>query len=163
MKNAIFQYTEVEQMVREVTSNTEEEPREELMREVAKGTFTVELRGILGLIWRRLAIKNNPHHPYKCLVLLEYLLREGNTELILQQLRVGRRLEMIENLTTFAWSSEERYGAVMGAQSMSAKVRLRAERFLSFVENDEIDEGDDLVEDSKKVGAEAMAPTVTSC
>ena len=144
MKNAIFQYSEMEQMVREVTSNSKEEPQEVLMRELAKGTFTVDLGGILSHIWRRLAVKSNPHHPYKCLILLEYLLREGNTERIMQELESdgSRKLARIEELRYFACASEARYGDALGSQSESAKVRLRAARFLKFINNDNDDDLD---------------------
>ena len=89
----------MEQMVREVTSNSKEEPQEVLMRELAKGTFTVDLGGILSHIWRRLAVKSNPHHPYKCLGLLEFLLREGNAELV--QAQINNNLHLIQALTSF--------------------------------------------------------------
>ena len=48
------------------------------MREIAKGTFTVEFPAIMGIVWKRMKDIKTPQHPLKCLILLEFLLREGN-------------------------------------------------------------------------------------
>ena len=60
----------MEQMVRECTCNDAQTPSEMLMREIAKGTFTVEFSAIMAIVWKRIKDKTNEHHAYKCLVLL---------------------------------------------------------------------------------------------
>ena len=89
IKNKAYGYTEVEQLVREATCNDATFPSEMLMKEIARSTFTRDFSGIMAIVWKRLKDKTSTHHPYKCLVLLDFLLREGNHELIMQQ--VGRR------------------------------------------------------------------------
>ena len=42
----VYAYSEMEQMVRECTCNDAQTPSEMLMREIAKGTFTVEFSAI---------------------------------------------------------------------------------------------------------------------
>ena len=51
-------------MVREVTCNDMSEPQVSLMREVAKGTFSVEFTSVTDIIWKRLKDKNE-NHAYK--------------------------------------------------------------------------------------------------
>jgi hypothetical protein len=43
LKNKVYNYTEMEQMVREATCNDNVPPNPALMREIAKGTFTCAL------------------------------------------------------------------------------------------------------------------------
>ena len=85
----VYAYSEMEQMVRECTCNDAQTPSEMLMREIAKGTFTVEFSAIMAIVWKRIKDKTNEHHAYKCLVLLEYLLQHGNHEMVLSQVRLG--------------------------------------------------------------------------
>ena len=66
----VYAYSEMEQMVRECTCNDAQTPSEMLMREIAKGTFTVEFSAIMAIVWKRIKDKTNEHHAYKCLVLL---------------------------------------------------------------------------------------------
>ena len=81
-KNKAYNYSEMEQMVREATCNDEKVPQAELMREIAKGTFTVDFSAIMTLIWKRLKDRSNENHPRKCLLLIEFLSREGNSEMV---------------------------------------------------------------------------------
>lgn len=124
------------QLVREATCNDPREPQTMLLKEIAKGTFTVDFSAIMcarrrarptaarwplrvvaqriicaiawgacvcvvvtgrfrlrggghacgrAIVWKRIKDKSTPHHAYKCLTLLEYLLREGNSELVHMQ------------------------------------------------------------------------------
>eukprot|EP00966_Prymnesium_polylepis_P075101 1741958-Prymnesium_polylepis.1 len=84
-KNKLYNYTEMEQMVREATCNNERDPQAELMREIAKGTFTVDFSAIMSIIWKRVKDRSNEHHPRKCLILLEFLMREGNFDMVSTQ------------------------------------------------------------------------------
>jgi len=51
LKNKVYNYSEMEQMVREATCNDQTEPQVSLMREIAKGTFTVEFTSIMSILW----------------------------------------------------------------------------------------------------------------
>ena len=66
LKNKVYNYTEMEQMVREATCNDASDPQVSLMREIAKGTFTVEFPSIMGILWKRMKDIKTPQHPYKC-------------------------------------------------------------------------------------------------
>ena len=76
----------MEQMVREATCNEAREPPVMLLKEIAKGTFTVDFSSIMSIVWKRIKDKNSEHHPFKCLLLLEFLLREGNVDLVQSQI-----------------------------------------------------------------------------
>ena len=65
LKNKVYNYSEMEQMVREATCNDASEPQVSLMREIAKGTFTVEFTSIMGIIWKRIREEKNERHPLK--------------------------------------------------------------------------------------------------
>ena len=86
IKNKVYNYSEMEQMVREATCNDASEPQVRrvafrlrspvsqaplraqvmLMREIAKGTFTVEFSAIMNIIWKRIREIKNEWHPLKC-------------------------------------------------------------------------------------------------
>ena len=48
-----------------------------LLKEIARGTFTRDFSSIMSILWKRLKDKSSEHHPYKVLLVLQYLLREG--------------------------------------------------------------------------------------
>ena len=120
-------------MTREATCNDASEPQVQLMRELAKGTFTVEFSAIMAIIWRRIKEEKNERHPLKCLKLLEFLLREGNTELVLQQIK--NNLHLVQQLTRFRLINENHIDVGM-------PVRERAERFLAFVRDEPVAESE---------------------
>ena len=97
--STVYNYTEMEQLVREATCNAPGEPSPMLMKEIAKGTFTVDFSNIMSIVWKRVKDKTTEHHPYKCLLLLEYLLREGNADLVAEQ--VNNNLHLVQALTSF--------------------------------------------------------------
>ena len=82
LKNRVYNYSEMEQMVREATCNNDRDPQTELMREIAKGTFTVDFSAIMTIIWKRMKDRSSEHHARKCIILLEFLQREGNVEMV---------------------------------------------------------------------------------
>lgn len=94
LKNKAYGYTEMEQLAREATCNEPSEASSMLLKEIAKGTFTVDFSSIMSIVWKRIRNKNSEHHPYKCLHLIEFLLREGNVELVMQQ--VNNNLHLIQ-------------------------------------------------------------------
>ena len=121
LKNRVYNYTEMEQMVREATCNNAADPQTELMREIAKGTFTVDFSAIMTLVWKRLKDRSNEHHPSKCLILLEFLMREGNGEMVATQ--VQNNLHLIRALTSWHFYNENHF-------DIAAPVREAAEKFL---------------------------------
>ena len=123
LKNKVYAYSEMEQMVRECTCNDAQTPSEMLMREIAKGTFTVEFSAIMAIVWKRIKDKTNEHHAYKCLVLLEYLLQHGNHEMVLSQ--VQNNLHHVQAVTSFTLKNAN--GIDVGHD-----VREKAHRFLKF-------------------------------
>ena len=124
-KNKVYNYNEMEQLVREATCNDGREPQEMLLKEIAKGTFTVDFSCIMSIIWKRIKDKTTEHHPNKCLRLLEFLLREGNAEMV--QAQINNNLHLIQALTNFRLISER--GIDVGG-----RVRDNAARFLEMLE-----------------------------
>jgi hypothetical protein len=106
LKNKVYDYSKMEQMVREATCNDARDPNEMLMKEIAKGTFTVDFSAIMAIVWKRIRDKTSEHHPYKCLVVLEFLMREGNVELVQQQ--INNNLHLIQALTSFRLINEHK-------------------------------------------------------
>merc|ERR1712113_804597 len=95
-KNFVMNYSEQEQLVREATCNDDkEEIQVALMREISKGTFTVEFKGIMAIIWKRMRDTRTWQHPYKCLILLQFLIQEGNSEMILQQVYANDNFNLL--------------------------------------------------------------------
>jgi len=75
MKNQVLDYTEAEMLVREATANTSDPPNEGQFRAIVKYTRTQDWPSVVAIITKRLE-KNNANHPYKCMLLIESLLRE---------------------------------------------------------------------------------------
>ena len=121
IKNKVYAYTEMEQLVREATCNDASTPPEMLLKEIARGTFTREFSAIMAIVWKRLRDKGSQHHPYKCLVLLDYLLREGNFELVMQQ--CDNNLHLLQALTSFRLVNEH-------SIDVGGRVREKAHEFL---------------------------------
>mmetsp|Transcript_5785 Transcript_5785/g.15167 ORF Transcript_5785/g.15167 Transcript_5785/m.15167 type:complete len:263 (+) Transcript_5785:44-832(+) len=126
IKNKVYNYTEMEQMVREATCNDSCPPNPALIREIAKGTFTVEFPSIMALIWKRIKDRSNENHPLKCLILIEFLLREGNADMVMKHIQ--KNLVFIEQLKHFTLYNEEQ-------QDLGQKVRVKAESFLQYLKD----------------------------
>ncbi len=73
MKNKLYNFSEMEQMVREATCNEASIPSMMLLKEIAKGTFTVDFSSIMALIWKRerrpprppRQLPPHPHHTHR--------------------------------------------------------------------------------------------------
>eukprot|EP00304_Pavlova_gyrans_P014460 CAMPEP_0206063380 /NCGR_PEP_ID=MMETSP1466-20131121/58199_1 /ASSEMBLY_ACC=CAM_ASM_001126 /TAXON_ID=44452 /ORGANISM="Pavlova gyrans, Strain CCMP608" /LENGTH=636 /DNA_ID=CAMNT_0053438749 /DNA_START=148 /DNA_END=2059 /DNA_ORIENTATION=- len=124
LKNKVYNYTEMEQMVREATCNDTTPPPPQLMREIAKGTFTVEFPAIMQLIWKRVKDPTNENHPFKCMILLEFLLREGNSDMVMKQ--INKNKMYIEQLQHFVLYDEQQ-------RDIGGKVRTKAAEFLRYL------------------------------
>ena len=77
----------------------EKEPAVMLMKEIAKSTFTVDFSAVMAIVWKRIKDRSTEHHPYKCLVLLEYLLREGKLKAVSQDHSLVAYLVQLGELT----------------------------------------------------------------
>lgn len=86
MKNMVKNYSEAEVKVREATSNDPWGPSSTLMSEISDLTYNIVALGeIMRMIWKRLNDHGkNWRHVYKSLVLLDYLVKNGN-EKVAQQ------------------------------------------------------------------------------
>lgn len=124
LKNKVYNYTETEQMVREATCNHPNDPQPELMREIAKGTFTVDFSSIMNIIWKRLKDRSNEHHPRKCLILLDFLLQQGNNEMVHTQVR--NNLHLIRALTSWHFYNDQN-------TDVATPVRHAAHKFLQVL------------------------------
>lgn len=58
----------------------------------------------MALIWKRVKDRSNENHPMKCLILLEFLLREGNADMVMKQIQ--KNLVCIEQLKHFTLYNE---------------------------------------------------------
>ena len=70
---------------------------------------------------KRIREEKNERHPLKCLILLEFLLRDGNAEMVLAQIQ--NNLHLISALTNFRLINDQHIDVGM-------PVRERADRFL---------------------------------
>ena len=80
MKNMVKNYSEAEVKVREATSNDPWGPSSTLMSEISDLTYNIVALGeVMRMIWKRLNDHGkNWRHVYKSLVLLDYLIKNGN-------------------------------------------------------------------------------------
>ena len=64
----VYNYSEAEQLVREVTCNDAREPSVMLMKEIAKSTFTVDFSAVMAIVWKRIKDKSTGAfaHPTPC-------------------------------------------------------------------------------------------------
>jgi hypothetical protein len=152
LKNKAYGYNEMEQMVRECTANDEREPNEMLMKEIAKGTFTADFQSIMAIIWKRIQTKENEHHPYKCLVLLDFLLQEGNTDLVSKQVQINTHL--VHHLKSFTLPTDT-------GRDLGHKVRQKATSFLQDFRGGAGAGRSPYGGDEPRSTATPMAPTVS--
>ena len=95
------------------------------MREIAKATFTVEFSAIMAIIWKRMKDKTTQHHPLKCMVLVEFLMREGNAEMVFTQIQ--NNMFLIQALTGFSLA-DPATGIDVGYE-----VREKAQRLIGLI------------------------------
>ncbi|XP_040610035.1 ENTH domain-containing protein 1 isoform X1 [Mesocricetus auratus] len=84
VKNFMKNYSEAEIKVREATSNDPWGPSSSLMLAISDMTFnTASLSEIMHMIWQRLGDHGkNWRHVYKCLALMDYLIKNGSKKVI---------------------------------------------------------------------------------
>ncbi|XP_051045365.1 ENTH domain-containing protein 1 isoform X1 [Phodopus roborovskii] len=84
VKNFVKNYSEAEIKVREATSNDPWGPSSSLMLAISDMTFNaVSLSEIMHMMWQRLSDHGkNWRHVYKCLALMDYLIKNGSKKVI---------------------------------------------------------------------------------
>jgi epsin len=128
VKNVIKNYTEPEVKVREATSNDPWGPSSTLMSEISDLTYNIVALGdIMRMIWKRLNDHGkNWRHVYKSLVLLDYLIKNGN-EKVAQQCK--EHIVAIQTLKDFQYVEENK--------DQGANVRDKAKQLVSLLRDDE--------------------------
>ncbi|KRY32238.1 Casein kinase I isoform delta-like [Trichinella spiralis] len=84
-QNAVMNYTEAESKVREATSDERWGPTGSMMADIARYTNAYDqFNEVMAMLWRRLfqESRKNWVRPYKCLILLEYLIKHGSEKVI---------------------------------------------------------------------------------
>jgi len=96
-KNAMMDYSDIEVLVREATSNDPWGPSSSLMHKISQSSSSpLSYHSMLVMLWKRLTDYPYMRHVYKSLVLIEYLLKNGSERFISDvRLRAGdiRRLK----------------------------------------------------------------------
>lgn len=128
VKNVIKNYTEAEVKVREATSNDPWGPSTTLMSEISDLTYNIVALGdIMRMIWKRLNDHGkNWRHVYKSLVLLDYLIKNGN-EKVAQQCK--EHIVAIQTLKDFQYIEENK--------DQGANVRDKAKQLVALLRDDD--------------------------
>ena len=129
VKNVIKNYTEAEVKVREATSNDPWGPSSTLMSEISDLTYNIIALGdIMRMIWKRLNDHGkNWRHVYKSLVLLDYLIKNGN-EKVTQQCK--EHIVAIQTLKDFQYIEERR--------DQGMNVREKSKQIVNLLREDEL-------------------------
>ena len=128
VKNMVKNYSEAEVKVREATSNDPWGPSSTLMSEISDMTYNIVALGeIMRMIWKRLNDHGkNWRHVYKSLVLVDYLIKNGN-EKVAQQCK--EHIVAIQTLKDFQFTEEQK--------DQGANVREKAKQLVSLLRDDE--------------------------
>jgi epsin len=128
VKNMVKNYSEAEVKVREATSNDPWGPSSTLMSEISDLTYNIVALGeVMRMIWKRLNDHGkNWRHVYKSLVLLDYLIKNGN-EKVAQQCK--EHIVAIQTLKDFQYLEEQK--------DQGASVREKAKQLVNLLRDDE--------------------------
>lgn len=128
VKNMVKNYSEAEVKVREATSNDPWGPSSTLMSEISDLTYNIVALGeVMRMIWKRLNDHGkNWRHVYKSLVLLDYLIKNGN-EKVAQQCK--EHIVAIQTLKDFQHMEEQK--------DQGASVREKAKQLVNLLRDDE--------------------------
>ncbi|CAH1256833.1 CLINT1 [Branchiostoma lanceolatum] len=128
--NVVMNYSEVEAKVREATNDDEWGPHGTLMSEIAKYTFTYEhFPEVMGMLWKRMLTdpKKNWRRPYKSLLLLSYLVRNGSERVVTSAREHIYDLRQLEDYTF-----KDELGRDQGIN-----VRQKTKDLIDFIQDDE--------------------------
>ena len=128
VKNMVKNYSEAEVKVREATSNDPWGPSSTLMSEISDLTYNIVALGeVMKMIWKRLNDHGkNWRHVYKSLVLLDYLIKNGN-EKVAQQCK--EHIVAIQTLKDFQYMEEQK--------DQGQSVREKAKMLVNLLKDDE--------------------------
>jgi epsin len=128
VKNMVKNYSEAEVKVREATSNDPWGPSTTLMSEISDMTYNIVAQGeVMRMIWKRLNDHGkNWRHVYKSLVLLDYLIKNGN-EKVAQQCK--EHIVAIQTLKDFQFMEEQK--------DQGANVREKAKQLVNLLRDDD--------------------------
>lgn len=128
VKNMVKNYSEAEVKVREATSNDPWGPSSTLMSEISDLTYNIVALGeVMRMIWKRLNDHGkNWRHVYKSLVLLDYLIKNGN-EKVAQQCK--EHIVAIQTLKDFQHMEEQK--------DQGQSVREKAKQLVNLLRDDE--------------------------
>lgn len=128
-QNVVYNYTEMEALVREATNNEPWGASSTLMQKIAAGTYNFrEREEIIGMVFRRFTEKsaNEWRQIYKALQLLEYLLKNGS-ERFVDDARAN--LSLITMLRSFHYIDSQ-------GRDQGINVRTKAKNLVELLNND---------------------------
>lgn len=123
-------YTEMEAKVREATNDVAWGPPGQLMQEIAQATFSYDhFPEVMGMLWKRILQDNKRcyRRPYKGLLLLDYLVRNGSERVVTSAREHIYDLRSLEN-----YSFIDEIGKDQGVN-----VRQKVKDLIDFIQDDE--------------------------
>ena len=127
--NVVMNYSEVEAKVREATNDDQWGPHGSLLNEIAKHTFTYEhFPEVMGMMWKRMLLDGgkNWRRIYKCLLLLNYLLRNGSERVVTS---ARDHIYDMRALETFTFTDEN-------GRDQGLNVRHKVKETLELIQDD---------------------------
>lgn len=121
-------YDDVQNLVREATSNDPTSPPDDVVIEIIKQASigSNKFASVSEILWKRINDVNYPRHVCKALILLQYLLRKGdNRELFVEHTRA--HVSEIENLKTYTSD------VAKGLSSLDLEIREHAVKICNYV------------------------------
>lgn len=128
--NMVMNYTEMEAKVREATNDVAWGPPGQLMQEIAQATFSYDhFPEVMGMLWKRILQDNKRcyRRPYKGLLLLDYLVRNGSERVVTSAREHIYDLRSLEN-----YSFIDEIGKDQGVN-----VRQKVKDLIDFIQDDE--------------------------
>ncbi|CAN7990647.1 unnamed protein product [Ixodes hexagonus] len=128
--NMVMNYTEMEAKVREATNDVAWGPPGQLMQEIAQATFSYDsFPEVMGMLWKRILQDNKRcyRRPYKGLLLLDYLVRNGSERVVTSAREHIYDLRSLEN-----YSFVDEIGKDQGVN-----VRQKVKDLIDFIQDDE--------------------------
>lgn len=128
--NMVMNYTEMEAKVREATNDQAWGPSGQLMQEISQATFSYDsFPEVMGMLWKRILQDNkrNYRRPYKGLLLLDYLVRNGSERVVTSSREHIYDLRSLENYTCI-----DEMGKDQGLN-----VRQKVRDLIDFIQDDE--------------------------
>lgn len=128
IKNVVKNFSDAQIKVREATSNDPWGPSTTLMGEIADLTYNVvAFTEIMQMVWKRLNDHGkNWRHVYKCLVLLDYIIKTGS-EKVAQQCK--ENIYAIQTLKDFQFTEDNK--------DHGMNVREKAKQLCTLLQDDE--------------------------